>query len=222
MSWGFGRFSRSSCGGAVSSSSMISLQRSMHSSQMYTPGPAISFLTWRWLFPQKLQRSCSLPSDARATSSPCTSDGAPRLPVGDHIVDDSVLLGLLGIHEVVALHVLGDLLHRLPGVVGDDLLEAPLEADDLARLDLDIGPLPLEAARNLVDQDLGVRQRHPLSFRAAAQEESPHRHRDPDADRRYVRLDELHRVVDREAGVDRSARRVDVDRDVLVGVLRLE
>ena len=32
---------------------MISLQRSMHSSQMYTPGPAISFFTCFWLFPQK-------------------------------------------------------------------------------------------------------------------------------------------------------------------------
>src|SRR5258708_19707060 len=37
----------------ASSSSMISLHRSMHSSQMYTPGPAISFLTCFWLFPQK-------------------------------------------------------------------------------------------------------------------------------------------------------------------------
>src|ERR671935_140762 len=27
----------------------------------------MSFLTWRWLLPQKLQRSCSLPSDALAT-----------------------------------------------------------------------------------------------------------------------------------------------------------
>ena len=31
---------------------MISLQRSMHSSQMYTPGPAMSFLTCFWLLPQ--------------------------------------------------------------------------------------------------------------------------------------------------------------------------
>ena len=34
--------------------------------------------------------------------------------------------------------------------------------------------------------------------------------------------DELHRVVDREPGIHDAARRVDVDRDVLVGVLRLE
>ncbi len=46
---------------------MISLQRSMHSSQMYTPGPAMSFLTCRCDLPQKLQSSWSLPSVVPAT-----------------------------------------------------------------------------------------------------------------------------------------------------------
>src|ERR1700683_1744961 len=46
---------------------MISLQRSMHSSQMYTPGPAISFLTCFWLLPQKEHFSRSPPSPIRAT-----------------------------------------------------------------------------------------------------------------------------------------------------------
>ena len=48
---------------------MISLQRSMHSSQMYTPGPAISFLTCRCDLPQKEQRSCSFESVGRAMTS---------------------------------------------------------------------------------------------------------------------------------------------------------
>jgi hypothetical protein len=43
----------------------------------------------------------------------------------------------------------------------------------------------------------------------------------PEADRRHVRTDVLHRVVDRKPRVD-LARRVDVERDVLVGVLGLE
>jgi hypothetical protein len=42
----------------------------MHSSQMYTPGPAISFLTWRCDLPQKLQRSCSFESVGRASEIP--------------------------------------------------------------------------------------------------------------------------------------------------------
>src|SRR5207237_6052813 len=45
---------------------MISLQRSMHSSQMYTPGPAMSFLTCFWLFPQNEHFSRSPPSPMRA------------------------------------------------------------------------------------------------------------------------------------------------------------
>src|SRR6201992_4113064 len=45
---------------------MISLQRSMHSSQIYTPGPAMSFLTCFWLFPQNEHFSRSPPSPMRA------------------------------------------------------------------------------------------------------------------------------------------------------------
>src|SRR5450759_4573638 len=57
---------------------MISLQRSMHSSQMYTPGPAMSFLTCFWLFPQKEHFSRSAPSPIRATVIPSVeSDSLP-------------------------------------------------------------------------------------------------------------------------------------------------
>ena len=38
------------------SSSMISWHRLMHSSQMYTPWPAMSLRTCSWLLPQKEQR----------------------------------------------------------------------------------------------------------------------------------------------------------------------
>src|SRR3989440_2676257 len=63
---------------------MISLQRSMHSSQMYTPGPAMSFLTCFWLFPQKEHFSRSPPSPIRATrTSPCSRGPAP-----DHVTYD--------------------------------------------------------------------------------------------------------------------------------------
>jgi hypothetical protein len=40
---------------AALSSRMMSLQSSMHSSQMNTDGPAMSFLTSCWLLPQKEQ-----------------------------------------------------------------------------------------------------------------------------------------------------------------------
>src|SRR5215210_2333337 len=137
--------------GAVSSSSLISLQRSMHSSQMETPGPAISFLTWRCDFPQKEQRSCSLESVGRATgSSPLRPARAPSLVLGDHPVDDPVLLGLLRAQEVVALGVRLDLLEVLARVLADDLVQTPAQLDDLAGVDLDVGRLALEARGDLV------------------------------------------------------------------------
>src|ERR671934_145252 len=151
----------------------------------------MSFLTWRWLLPQKLQRSCSLPSDVLATvffylgSRFIARDTGlgfgsvlGAVSMDDDVVDDAVLLGFLRRHEVVALHVPADLVHVLPGVLAHDLLEAALEGDRLAGMDLDVGRLPLEAAPDLVDEDLGVRQRHPLSFRAAGKQQRAHQHRD--------------------------------------------
>src|SRR4029077_12734471 len=128
----------------------------------------MSFFTWRWLLPQKLQRSCSLPSVARAISLllPRSGGFVYCLTVGNHLVDNAVLLRFFCRHVVVALHVLRDLVDRLVRVKSDDLLQAPLETDRLPRLDLDIGALALEAARDLVDQDLGIRQRGAFSLRA--------------------------------------------------------
>src|SRR6186997_322144 len=60
---------------------MISLQRSMHSSQMYTPGPAMSFLTCFWLLPQKEHLSRSPPSPIRATRRSFQSGPADQQPV---------------------------------------------------------------------------------------------------------------------------------------------
>src|SRR5437870_8893434 len=107
---------------------MISLQRSMHSSQMYTPGPAISFLTCFCDFPQNehFNRSESpnlamLPCSLDSLANPGhPEDPNPRslrrlrregsqfglnLPAGDHLVDDSVFLGLLARHDEVSIGV---------------------------------------------------------------------------------------------------------------------
>src|ERR671920_307991 len=70
ISLGLGSSSHFSSELSESSSSMISLHRSMHSSQMYTPGPAMSFLTCFWLFPQNEHLSRSPLSPMRATPPP--------------------------------------------------------------------------------------------------------------------------------------------------------
>src|SRR5258708_20224497 len=106
---------------------MISLQRSMHSSQMYTPGPAMSFLTCFWLFPQNEHFSRSPPSPNLATtclpldgrdSADAGGRGDRReLAVGQEVVDNAVLLALAGAHDEVPLGVGPHLLDRLSGVM---------------------------------------------------------------------------------------------------------
>src|SRR5439155_26296195 len=111
---------------------------------------------------------------------------------------------------------------RLAGVLREQLVQQPAVAKDLFRLDLDVHRLASGLAVGLVDQDARVRQRVPLALRPRAEQDRGGRRRLPHAQGRDVRLDVLHRVVDREKRRDRTARRVDVDRDVLRRVLGLE
>src|SRR5215218_2889010 len=246
---------------------MISLQRSMHSSQMYTPGPAISFLTCFCDLPQNehfnrsppspnlaiwssplaqgcgrrlLERTCPLVPPA--TIFPLEPTGRSRqpafllsllgardsqqllggLPALDDLVDDPVLLGLAGGHDEVAVGVAGDLLHVLARVGGQDLVQHPAHADDLAGLDLDVDRLALGPARRLVDQDAGMGQAEPLARGAGGQQHGRGRGGLAHAGGGHVRLDVLHGVVDGQQRRYRPAGRVDVQLDVLVRVLGLQ
>src|SRR6188768_1985878 len=78
---GFGSFCVAGrCLGASSiSSSMISWHRLMHSSQMYTPWPAMSLRTCSWLLPQNEQRYGTLV----LLFPPVALTPCPRLPVTD-------------------------------------------------------------------------------------------------------------------------------------------
>src|ERR1700741_3720055 len=122
MSFGFGSSSSLSSVVSESSSSMISLQRSMHSSQMYTPGPAMSFLTCFWDFPQNEHFSRSPPSPNFATRCSqlqepiwlrpyflCTCDRGHLRSLfqcrttGDDLVDYTVGLCLFRRHDEVSV-----------------------------------------------------------------------------------------------------------------------
>src|SRR6478672_4208668 len=138
---------------------MISLQRSMHSSQMYTPGPAMSFLTCFCDLPQNEHFSSSPPSPNFATSPPAPLADARdlrhlgQLAGQDDFVDDAVVFSLVGVHDEVAVGVLADLLHGLAGVVGQHALQELAHAHDLLGLDLDVRRLAARSAVGLVDQD---------------------------------------------------------------------
>src|SRR3954454_18400462 len=59
-------------------------------------------------------------------------------PLLEHLVDQAERLGLVGFEELVAVHRLLDLLDRLAGVLGVELVQACTHAQDLTRLDLDV------------------------------------------------------------------------------------
>src|SRR5215216_2253269 len=147
----------------------------------------------------------------------------PRLrPLEQHLVDNAELLRGFGGHEVVALERELDRGEIPAGMLHIDLVEAPLERLDLAGVDQDVGGLTLEAARGLVDHDAGVREREAVPLLAGGEQERPHRGRLPDAKRRHRAADELHGVVDRQPRGHDPARRVDVERNLLLRVLGLE
>jgi hypothetical protein len=89
--------------------------------------------------------------------------------------------------------------------------------EDLARVDLDVRRLTLEAAERLMDHHPRMRQAETLALGARREQHRAHAGRLADADRADVRLDELHGVVDRQARGDRAARRVDVEAMSLSG-----
>ena len=107
-------------------------------------------------------------------------------------------------------------------LVGQDLLHATPQKGHLAGLDLDVDLLALGLAVGLVDENPCVGKSEAAPGGAAGEEHGGRRRRHPHAVRRYGRLNVLHRVVDGEQPGHRSAGRVDVEGDLLVGVLGLQ
>ena len=70
-----------------------------------------------------------------------------------------------------------------------------------------------------MNHNLRIRQRKPLALGAAGQQERSHRTGLSDAHGRYVAADVLHGIVHCHAGRNDAAGRVNVQKDVLFGIL---
>ncbi|MPN04432.1 hypothetical protein SDC9_151670 [bioreactor metagenome] len=73
-----------------------------------------------------------------------------------------------------------------------------------------------------MDHDLGVGQRLALALGSRREQERAHGRREADADGGYFALDILHRIVDGEPRAYGTAGRVDVEVDILIGVVALQ
>jgi hypothetical protein len=80
----------------------------------------------------------------------------------------------------------------------------------------------LDAAPGLVDEDAGGGEGEPLPVGPAGEDEGSHRGGLSEADGLHLGPHVLDGVVYREAGGHGTARGVDVDRDILLGILGLE
>jgi len=70
--------------------------------------------------------------------------------MAQHLVDDPVLPGLLGIHEIVPFRVARHGFHRLPRMLRQQGVEPLANDQDLTRVDVDVRGLAVGAAAGLV------------------------------------------------------------------------
>src|SRR5690606_7512098 len=97
--------------------------------------------------PEGCETLCVQPSERRERRRAARSDpgrsftDSAALARGEHLVHDAVLERLGRREDLVAVDVAVDLLDRLAGVTSHGLLEPCPHAQDLGRLDLDVGRL---------------------------------------------------------------------------------
>src|SRR2546427_3574474 len=114
---------------------MMSLQSSMHSSQMNTDGPAMSLRTSCWLLPQNEQYSSFSPEEL-------FSDMALHvLPGHENLVHYPVLYRVRRPHEKVAFRVPGDGVDRLNGVRCKNFIQTATHERGLLGIDVAVGGL---------------------------------------------------------------------------------
>lgn len=137
-----------------------------------------------------------------------------QLIASEDMVDETIVLRHLGCHEIVAFGVVFDGFKGLSAVLGKDAVQFFAQAEDLSRMDLDLGRLSLYAAQRLVDHDIRMREGIAFALRTGGQEDSRHAGAGSDTDGGNIRMDILHRIIDRKAGGHDAAGAVDVKMDI--------
>lgn len=137
-----------------------------------------------------------------------------QLIAGEDMVDEAIVLRHLGCHEIIAFGVVFDGFKGLSAVLGKDAVQFFAQAEDLSRMDLDLGRLSLYAAQRLVDHHIRMREGIAFALRTGSQKDSRHAGTGSDTDGGNIRMDILHRIIDRKAGGHDAAGAVDVKMDI--------
>src|SRR5438094_7034169 len=91
----------------------------------------------------------------------------------------------------------------------NDSDEAFLQLEHVIDLAFNIARRALRAAGNLMDHDIGIRQRKALALGPCAKKDRRHAGRHSEAISGHVAREKLHRVIDRESCSNRAAGRID-------------
>jgi hypothetical protein len=89
-------------------------------------------------------------------------------------------------------------------------------------VNLDIRRLTGEAGRRLVDHDARVGERRTLALRSGGEQKRAHTRRLTDAERRHIGFNILHGIIDGKSRGHHATRRIDVEVNVLLRILRLQ
>src|SRR3954454_23781293 len=140
----------------------------------------------------------------------------------DDLVDHPVCQSVFGSEPAITFAVGEYAFDGLPGVAGRELRHQPPHDRELLGLDCDIHRVAGYRSEWLMHEDPAVRVRRPPAGRPTAEEELRHRGREADAHGCDVAPQRLHRVVDRETGIDLAAGRVKIQRDRKLGLFRFD
>ena len=107
-------------------------------------------------------------------------------------------------------------------MIGDNRIKFFLQFLNFTGSNFNIRGLSLCASHRLVNHDTRVRQCRTLAFFTGNQQYSCHRSRHTCTNRSHITRDKLHRIVNAQSGVHTSARRVDINRNILARINRVQ
>ncbi len=137
----------------------------------------------------------------------------------DHFINQPIIQRFVRRHEKVSIRIFRNLLFRLTAVLRHVLVEARLDEQNLLGLDFNICRGSLCPSEGLVDHDTGIGQGLALPRSTGTQQKGSHTRRHSETDSLNVARDELHRIVNGKSSTNGATGRVDVESNVLVGVV---
>ncbi|MEY3456864.1 MAG: hypothetical protein RL215_21 [Planctomycetota bacterium] len=140
----------------------------------------------------------------------------------EDFVDEVVLTGFFGGHEVIAVGVFFDFGECLSGVFEEDFVHALFDAEDFFGMDFEFCGGAFHAGEWLVDHDAGIGEGVSFAWGAGGEQDGAHAGGLSDAVGGDIAADVLHGVIDGHAGGDGAAWGIDVEVDISFGVIELE